>query len=305
MCQIMIVKKGNVDKIDKKQLDRFQKANPHGIGVAIVTKTGTIVEKRIDSVGGLIAYLNIAKLYDGDIIVHFRYKTGASANKTVNAHPFSFEDENRDKEHFITNSPLLFHNGTLSSYEGNQEVDTYNFLKFGLKENAQRKEMLKMYAKSNRFVFIENGTIELYGDWKIDGEFTYANDRGVKEYTAPSYTSYSGKGWTRYAEAEEEEFLFNTKNKKDNIKNTKQTDAIETALEKLNTKAIDKTQMPTYYDVKYGMSLESMFECLLMAGIEDIDMIKFAELLFQEDEISADSLETIINMIKGDEGDKI
>lgn len=208
MCQIIQIKKGTaIDKEMEERLERFKTSNPHGMGVATILNDGSVkVEKRIDGVGGLIAYLECHKEFDN--IVHFRYKTGASANSKQNAHPFSFDGKLREELSFTTSKPLLFHNGVLSTYEHAGEVDTYNFIKYAIKDNSNYISMLELYGKNNRFALIEDGEVTLFGDWKEKDGVKYANDKGIEKATpynyAPSYVSYGGassgyRNWNDYS----------------------------------------------------------------------------------------------------------
>lgn len=311
MCQIIIIKKDNKNELDRKQMERFQKSNPHGMGVAVITKDKSIIDKTIDTVDDLMVYVAEARKV-GDVIIHFRYATGASDKTKENAHPFSFNNMNRNKLQFVTNERLLFHNGVLSTYEGNKEVDTYNFLQLALKQNKQYIEMLSLYSKNNRFALIEGGNIFTFGDWKEDNGFMYANDRGVKE---PTYTSYynnynrpnvgggyksgSYKSW--WEEETENEYLsdIQTKSlgiKKDNKKN-KACD-IEAALDSFKGMTAFPSYIPTLQMVKGGdLGASDIFALLELAGIEDSNLKEFANLLFQEEIISAEELGEVIYIL--------
>lgn len=187
MCQILYKKKGL--SLKNIKLEEIAMNNPHGIGVAVIRNKTVVVDKTITTVKEL------RKKYGDDnleLVIHFRLATGASAITKENSHPFSFNDENRNKLEFVTSERLLFHNGIVSEYEGNKEVDTYNFIKFALSQNKNYKDILNIYSKYNRFVLIEPGKIELYGGFIEREGIFYANTSGLTNY---NYNLLGGKKW--------------------------------------------------------------------------------------------------------------
>lgn len=184
MCQIIVKQKGK--SLKDVNLELIERMNPDGLGIAVIKKDGSVfVDKTMNSSKELREkYGNAINL---DMVIHYRIGTGASEITKENCHPFSFNHNLRNNLKFVSRENLLFHNGIVSNYEGNGEVDTYNLVQYALAKNENFKSILGLYGNSNRFALIENGKIERFGRWiEKDGIF-YANNMGV------GYFSKSGK----------------------------------------------------------------------------------------------------------------
>lgn len=176
MCQIIYKPKGK--SLSEVNLELIERCNPDGIGVAILRDNGVvIVDKDINNSQEIRSRYGDDEL---ELVIHYRMATGASKINKQNSHPFSFNHDLRNKLKFETSEEVFFHNGILMEFEGNGEVDTYNFVRFGLKGNPKYEDLINYYKSYNRFVLIKEGKINLYGGFIERDGIYYANTCGVK-----------------------------------------------------------------------------------------------------------------------------
>lgn len=184
MCVIVIKPKG-VD-IKLETLEKCWNANSDGAGVAWREKRLVVVRK------GIMSFEEFEKLFkkiyskDKEMVFHFRL-TSRGMTCPEMTHPFRLVSRNEvDALEFVTNIPVLFHNGTIINLGDNEKSDTFYLSRLLGKMYFDSKVSLETLVKvlnmvGGKFVLFsprktiivgafheENGCLFSNLSWKID-----------------------------------------------------------------------------------------------------------------------------------------
>ncbi len=207
MCQIIHKPKNFTLPFDL--LESTCMTNSDGFGLMMYSDGKIIADKAHDGDNDPEAIMRILEgLHDDELFMHFRYRTKGELG-TENCHPFKIYDAN-DREIY------LMHNGTISGYGSDKQVDSEafglefvaplydRFLKSGdrspLKNDFFKNIVTKFAGSTNRVVLLDNTgdhaiinetTGYMYTPLNSETEFWVANTYSFnKTYRTPTPTTY-------------------------------------------------------------------------------------------------------------------
>lgn len=205
MC-IFIASGVNVKTPDKKTLKRCFETNPDGAGYAY-THEGYIHVRR-----GLMTFNDFYKAFIKSmksrdisrdcVVIHFRIKTNGTISPE-NTHPFLITNSEADiagSLSYKTKSPVLFHNGMISSTRCNeQRSDTYCFVRDELSHLIYHDA--KCYRDASIMELLKNRTSSRLCILDTDGFYTTDNcvsDIDGIVYSNETYklSRYNYNGWS-------------------------------------------------------------------------------------------------------------
>ena len=173
MC-ILIYKPAGVAFTDINTLEKCWDANPDGAGFAVLKNKIHVVKGLMNFDEFLKAY---SALYDknNDIIIHFRLASKGPVVKEL-THPFVIDKTQPPSLEFITNKPILFHNGTIPNLGKDGKSDTLEFAELLAKisENTWDK-VISTVRRTDKFIIAKQGEVKLYGDFEIIDQVYFSN----------------------------------------------------------------------------------------------------------------------------------
>lgn len=162
MCCI-IHRPRNSKEINKNNLEKIIKKNPHGWGVSFMSDNGIFIYKSMDMTKA-IEYIRELEKKNVEFLFHARWATHGEKN-IKNCHPYRF------------NKGALFHNGKITgNYKNSKMSDSWHFAR--LLDKKLKKKTINDIINNNikqigesRFAFMmNNGEVITHGKWnEIDG----------------------------------------------------------------------------------------------------------------------------------------
>ena len=152
MCVIIYCKKDG-NRPTRKILNKCEKANPHGIGVAY-RKQGSDMYSVAKGIS-METLVRIMDKYDGEIAIHFRYATVGGQAKEL-CHPFPTTPKAETWLDYEANA-ILFSNGTWENWKDAYEV---NRQILGLRKldgkMSDTRALAKLVAKHGKAKFLNS-----------------------------------------------------------------------------------------------------------------------------------------------------
>ena len=178
MCVIIYKPKGSYLTIEdiKRAWDR----NSHGAGYTRISK------ETIETKKGFMTYESFEEechkqnllSKDHKVVMHFRIATHGAIN-VENCHPFYNKKGTR----------ILYHNGMVCGFGSKDLSDTKDFFESIISKITPEAtiKLLELAGSSARYLMIEDGNIEMYGNWVKRHGCHYSNSFSFP-YEAPKTT---------------------------------------------------------------------------------------------------------------------
>lgn len=203
MC-VIIYKKRGLNIPDRQFLLKCWIANPDGGGFAYNDNNAVHYQKGFqkfsDFYNTLLKVNEESKLYNKDLIIHFRI--GTSGGKTPQkTHPFVITNSYRKMEKLQgTCKQSFFHNGIMSDFASDKHSDTENFTAMILStiRNLEQQDTLIDYlarVNNSKFAIITRNRVILGGDYLSDNNMLVSN----RNYSYYYNTQYNDFDKTKYS----------------------------------------------------------------------------------------------------------
>lgn len=181
-----------------EQLTTMWEANPNGAGYAYISKGKVHYSKGFMKLDDLLEDLATQReaMKHREFAIHFRITTAGSTDAPT-THPFPITTEFHELRTLKgTADAVLFHNGVLDDggISDPRASDTQDFviaiaplLARPIKSKT-RRHFIEEWTKGNRLlVFYGTGVVQMYGDWKKDGDLFVSNT-----YYKPTTSAWEG-----------------------------------------------------------------------------------------------------------------
>ncbi|KUK13786.1 MAG: hypothetical protein XD52_0930 [bacterium 42_11] len=182
MC-VMIYKEAGGKIPNKDILERCWNANPHGAGIAVVTRGGVFFTKGLMTFEAFLKKLKELEesfdLTEHKTLIHFRYGTSGGIRPEM-THPFPVEGNDIDSMEGWA-KVILAHNGVIRGLGTPEESDTYRVAKF-IRRLRKRKlsydDIAKILELNNgRFILLSNRWTKLTGNWIKRYGYYFSNNK--------------------------------------------------------------------------------------------------------------------------------
>lgn len=210
MCIIIYKPKGkNFPKTE--DLKKYWDCNPDGAGLAIQKEGKIEVIKGIMDFKDLEILLNLIETENHNIALHFRARSKGEVNPH-STHPFLLGDQPKTLW-YLTQKPVLFHNGTLSQFGSENKSDSQELAEwlgkfYGKLKLNEIAEILSKIDAHDKFLLMAPEKIYLIGSWSEKDGIYYSNQFIPRFY---HYYDWNFEFWkTKRREKEEggEEWKF-------------------------------------------------------------------------------------------------